>query len=90
MAIKLHGDLVIDSGQGIVVIEGDTVTDVNSTQAKAYALQVAKGRMNRPGISTQSGPYAINPKTGEAYDNPLQGLHPGTKFRQDFTLQEGI
>lgn len=90
MAIKLHGDLILDGDKGVVTVEGDSVSDVNSTQARAFAVQCAKGRMNRPGVSDQSGPYPVDPDTGQPYDNPLSGLKPGTKYRQDFTLQGGF
>lgn len=90
MPISLCGDLVLDGDKGIVTVEGDNVAEVNSTQARAYAVQVAKGRMNRPGVSDQSGPYPVDPDTGQPYDNPLAGLKPGTKYRQDFTLQGGF
>jgi hypothetical protein len=89
MAIRLHGDLLITGDKGDITIEGDSVSDVNSTLARAYAVGAAKGRMNRPGISSQSGPYPVDPDTGQPYDNPFQGLKPGTVFRQDFTLQGG-
>lgn len=90
MPIKLHGDLTLDGEKGVVIVEGDNVSEVNSTLARALAVQCARGRMNRPGVSEQSGPYPVDPDTGQPYDNPLQGLKPGTKYRQDFTLQGGF
>lgn len=90
MAISLHSDLVLDGEKGYVTVEGDSVADVSSTQARAYALQCARGRMNRPGVCDQSGPYPVDPETGEPYDDPLAGLKPGTRFRQDFTFQGGF
>jgi hypothetical protein len=90
MSIRLHGDLTLNGDTGVVTIEGDTVAEVNSAQAKAYALQVAKGRMNRPGISGQSGSYAIDPDTDRPYTDPLRGIKPESKHRQDFSLQGGF
>lgn len=88
MGISLHGKPASNGDTGKVSINGDTVAEVNSSQAKAFALQAGKSIMSRPGISGQSGPYPVDPDTGEAYDNPLQGLKAGTTFRQDFDLRD--
>jgi hypothetical protein len=90
MAIRIHGQIVLDGDKGYVTVEGDTVTDVNSTLARAMALQAARGHMTRPGIHEQSGPYPVDPDTGEPYDNPVGGVKPNTKYRQDFTLHGAL
>jgi hypothetical protein len=90
MSIRLHEAPRFSGDAGTVTVEGDSVAEVNSATAKAMAMECVRGRMNRPGISGQSGPYPVDPETNEEYENPFQALKPGTRFRQDFNFQGGF
>jgi hypothetical protein len=84
------GEVVVVNGtQGTVIIEGDNPREVTSAEARTLALTTAKRYLSKPGISTQGGPYPVDPE-GEPIRDLMRGIPPGSRYRQDFVVQEGM
>jgi len=96
--VTQHGELRLESDRkGTVTVEGDTIAEVTGPEAKTLALQVATSRLSKPGFSSQSGPYPVDPRTGQpiAVTTP-EGelldvvLPPGVKYRNDIAIQAAL
>jgi hypothetical protein len=83
------GKIAINGPQATVTVESETYREVSDTAAKVVALNAARGFLTRPGISGQSGPYPVDAEGNQLVDL-TQGLPPGSRYRQDFTIQEGM
>lgn len=94
MSLSIIGECRVQGSRGIVVIEGETIGEVNSPLAKSAALQAATTRLSRPGIAGQSGAYAVDdngePVPLNGADGRPMGLPAGSRFRQEFQIQAGI
>lgn len=80
--------IILNGPEGVVTVEGKTPGEVTSSAAKALALDTARAYLGKSGISNQGGPYAVGPD-GEQLE-ALQGLPPGSRHRQDFTIRERL
>jgi hypothetical protein len=87
VAIQMVGEPRLEGEKVLITIRGNTPGEVGSTEARAYGQQVARQFMLAPGNSETSGPYAVDPATGEPYANPLGPLKPGSWFQQDYKFQ---
>jgi hypothetical protein len=68
----------INVNDGVVVIEGDSIDEVLSKDAKTAAIKYAMSKgINRPGVNFSSGAYFSgtkeNPKKTWRCDWPVQG-----------------
>jgi hypothetical protein len=82
------GKVSVNGPKATVTVEGATPLDVNSLEARNTALSMARQFISKPGFSSQSGHYPVDPD-----GTPLAALQPlpdGSRFRQDFTFQEGM
>ena len=79
-----------DGRRGIIVVRGDTVTDVGGTTAKTKALtKAASMGITRAGISEQTGHYPVN----AAGETMVSSDADGDKFdhwRNDFSVTSGM
>lgn len=83
------GKITVNGPKATVTVEAATLSEVNDTAAKSAALNAARGFLSKPGISGQSGPYPVDAAGAQLVD-PTKGLPEGFRFRQDFTIQEGM
>lgn len=83
------GKITVSGPKAKVTVEAPTSREVSDTAAKSAALQAARGFLNKPGISSQSGPYPVNAE-GEQLMDLSHGLPPDFRYRQDFEIQEGM
>ena len=94
MAVELveqpeGGKITVNGPRATVTVEAATQQEVSDTAAKSAALNAARGYLARPGISGQSGPYPVDAEGVQLLDL-TKGLPDGFRFRQDFTIQEGM
>ena len=89
MALKIVDDACVFAGQeSTIIISGDSIDDVASTEAKNMALQKAAALgMSKPGISDQSGYYPVDIE-GNTLDS-IEGTDV-TGWRNDFRIVSGI
>ena len=73
MTVKIIDDACVFAGQeSTIIVSGDSIDDVASTEAKHMALQKAAALgMSKPGISDQSGCYPVD--TEGILSNPSKG-----------------
>jgi hypothetical protein len=83
------GKITVNGPKGTVTVQGNTSREVSDADAKNMALQAARGFLTRPGISGQSGPYPVDAE-GNQLEDLTKGLPDGFRFRQDFSIQEGM
>jgi hypothetical protein len=83
------GKITVNGPQATVTVEAFTQREVGDSVARSTALNAARGFLTRPGISSQSGPYPVD-ADGEALEDLANGMPEGGRFRQDFTIQEGM
>ena len=82
------GKITVNGPKATVTVQGATSHEVNDTNAKLMAINAARGFLTRPGISGQSGPYPVDAAGNQL--TSLVGLPEGFRFRQDFSIQEGM
>jgi hypothetical protein len=83
------GKVTVNGPKATVTVEAPTSREVSDTNAKTAALNATRGFLTKPGISAQSGPYPVD-ETGSQVKDLTKGLPEGFRFRQDFTIQEGM
>jgi hypothetical protein len=80
--------------KGTVIIEGDTFSDVSSTEAKQAAIAEAQKHLGLCGISGQSGPYPVDENGKELTDalqmNELIKQGRGYKYRNDYSITQSL
>jgi hypothetical protein len=54
------GKITVNRPKATVTIEGTTSREVCDTNAKQVVLNAARAFFNKPGISSQSGPYPVD------------------------------
>jgi hypothetical protein len=76
--------------QGVVIIQGATVEEVASADAKRLALQAAGSRISRPGISGNSSPYPVDAE-GKTSDDLVMGRSGVVAgYRMDYRVTGGL
>jgi hypothetical protein len=81
--------VTVNGPKATVTIQGDTPASVGNTEAKQMALNAARPFLSKPGISSVSGPYPVD-ADGNQLEDPTKPRPEGFRFRQDFTIQEGM
>jgi hypothetical protein len=83
------GKIAVNGPKATVTVEAPTSREVSDTNAKTAALNASRGFLTKPGISGQSGPYPVDAEGNQLVDL-TKGLPDGFRYRQDFTIQEGM
>jgi hypothetical protein len=78
----------VDAGnETLVILQGDSIDEVTSLQAKQAALQDARQRgFVRPGIAGSTGPYPVDENGEDASGR----VAPGMKYRNDYRVSMGL
>ena len=79
------------TGRGDFVVSGDNVETLMSAATSNLVLQkAAEAGMNRPGVSSASGPYPVD-ADGKTDDELLMGKRgPVAGYRRDFVVLAGL
>ena len=83
------GKVTVNGPKAVVTVEAATPGEVNSLEARNMAMNQARQFISKPGFSSQTGHYPVN-EDGSAITDLTKGLPEGSRFRQDFTFQEGM
>jgi hypothetical protein len=83
------GKITVNGPKAMVTVEADTSREVSDSVARTAALNAARGFLTRPGIAGQSGPYPVD-ADGNQLEDLTKGLPEGFRYRQDYTIQEGM
>lgn len=75
--------------QMLVIVEGDSVAAVTSARAREIAQDAVVGKLDRPGLSSSTGPYPVGPQG--TYEAIINGDNePVAAYRNDFTYQGAL
>jgi uncharacterized protein (DUF111 family) len=75
--------------QGTVIVQGSTMEEVMSADAKKLALQAAGSRISRPGISGSPSAYPVD-SAGETSDDLMMGRGQVAGYRVDYPITGGL
>lgn len=80
----------VSTGRAEYVVSGTNIEELLSASTSNLVLQkAAEAGLNRPGVSTASGPYPVD-REGKTDDELLSGKRPVAGYRRDFVVLASI
>lgn len=75
-----------NSNRAEFVVEATDIETIMSAEASALAIEKAASfGLNRPGVSTATGPYPVD-ETGEPTDDVIAGRKQPSAYRRDLVV----
>ena len=76
----------VTSGRAEFVVSGTSIEELLAANTSHAVLQkAAEAGLNRPGVSSVSGPYPVD-RDGKTDDDLMAGRRPVAGYRRDFVV----
>jgi hypothetical protein len=89
--VSILDDLTrITTGRGDFVVASKNIEPLlDAATANLVLTKAAEHGLNRPGVSSVSGPYAVDAE-GKTDDDLMAGKRPVAGYRRDFVVLAGL
>lgn len=89
MALTVVGNNCSDR-EGTIIVQGETMSEVMSADAKRHALQAAGARISRPGISGNGSAYPVDAEGNTSEDLMMGRGGTVAAYRVDYKVTGGL